>query len=117
MTCKRCWNSQNLQTDMANAGFNVVPFGQGFASMTSPTKELEKLVLSGRLHHDGNPVLRWMAGNTMVERDAADNLKPSKKKSTEKIDGIVALCMALGRAMVTEPEEQSIYETEGVMYV
>lgn len=68
--------------------------------MTAPTKELEKLVISGRLRHGGNPVLRWMASHVSVETDAAGNLKPSKKKSTERIDGLMAAIMALGRAMV-----------------
>jgi phage terminase large subunit-like protein len=73
--------------------------------MSAPTKELEKLVMGRQLFHGGNPVLRWMAGNVTVERDAAGNIKPSKKKSTERVDGIVALAMALGRAMVRTDEE------------
>lgn len=58
--------------------------------MTWPTKELEEVVFSGRPGHGGNPVLRWMAGNVSTETDAADNWKTSKKKSRERIDGIVA---------------------------
>lgn len=111
------WNSTQLQTQLLGDGLTVVQFGQGFASMTAPTKELEKLVVSGRLRHAGHPVLRWMAGNCMVENDAAGNLKPSKKKSSEKIDGIVALTMALGRAIVSEGDGQSVYETQGLVYV
>jgi phage terminase large subunit-like protein len=107
------WNSTQLATQLQGDGFEVVGFGQGFASMTAPTKELESLMLSGKLRHGGNPVLRWMAGNVTVETDAAGNLKPSKKKSTEKIDGIVALIMALGRAMV-RPELDSVYDGQGV---
>ena len=80
--------------------------------MTAPTKELEKLVMSGKLHHGGHPVLRWMASNVAVETDAAGNLKPSKKKSTERIDGIVAMIMALGRSMVAEPEAEDVTLTE-----
>ena len=72
-------------------------FAQGFKDMTAPTKELEKLVVSGKLCHDGHPVLRWMASNVAVELDAAVILKPSKKKSTERIDGIVATIMGLVR--------------------
>jgi len=73
-------------------------FGQGYASMNWPTKKLEEVVLSGRLAHGGHPVLRWMASNVSIEKDAADNWKPSKKKSPERIDGIVALIMGLDRA-------------------
>ena len=56
--------------------------------------------------HGGNPVLRWQAANVTVEQDAAGNIKPSKRKSTERIDGIVAMVMALGRAMVQPMESR-----------
>ena len=78
--------------------------------------EQAKLVVSGKLRHGGHPVLRWMASNVAVETDAAGNLKPSKKKSTERIDGIVAGVMALGRSMLHQPR-QSIYETQGLVFV
>ena len=90
-------------------------FGQGFKDMTAPTKELEKLVVSGKLRHGGHPVLRWMASNVAVELDAAGNLKPSKKRSTERIDGIVAAIMALGRALNQPPPSRSVYEDRGVI--
>ena len=83
--------------------------------MSAPTKELEKLVVSGKLRHGANPVLRWMASNVAVETDAAGNLKPSNKKSTERIDGIVAAIMALGRAMQQPEEQVSVYETRGLI--
>ncbi len=110
------WNSTQLQTQLAGDGFEIAQFGQGFASMSAPTKELERLVLEGKLCHGGNPVLRWMASNVMAEEDAAGNLKPSKKRSSEKIDGIVSLIMALGRAMVQE-DMTSIYETQGLTII
>lgn len=110
------WNSTQLQVQLMDDGFEVVPFGQGFASMSAPTKELERLVLQGRLVHFGNKVLRWCASNVMVETDSADNIKPSKKKSTEKIDGIVALIMAIGRAVVqSEMDGKSVYEERGIV--
>ena len=109
------WNSTQLQTQLQGDGFEVVPFGQGFASMSAPTKELEKLVISQGIRHGGHPVLRWMASNVAVETDAAANLKPSKKASTEKIDGIVALVMAIGRSMVMPAAVRSVYETRGVI--
>lgn len=109
------WNSTQLQTQLTGDGFDVVPFGQGFVSMTAPTKELEKLVVSRAIRHDGNPVLRWMASNVMAEMDAAGNLKPSKRKSSDKIDGVVALIMAIGLALVAPPATRSIYCERGVM--
>lgn len=85
--------------------------------MNWPTKKLEELVLGGKLAHGGNPVLRWMASNVAVEMDAAGNLKPSKKKSTERIDGIVAGIMALGRAIIQPAPFRSKYETQGLTFV
>ena len=89
------WNATQLATELEQDGFKVVAFGQGFASMSWPAKKLDAIVLSEQLRHGGNPVLRWMAANVSLETDAADNWKPSKKKSRERIDGIVALIMGL----------------------
>ena len=97
------WNATQLAGQLEGDGFEMVAFGQGFASMNWPTKKLEEVVLSGRLAHGGNPVLRWMASNVSIEQDAADNWKPSKKKSRERIDGIVALIMAIERASCAVP--------------
>lgn len=100
------WNSTQLQTWLMGDGFTVIPFGQGFASMTAPAKELEKLLVERKLQHGGNPVLRWMAGNVEVSQDPAGNIKPDKARSRERIDGIVALVMAIGRAMVQPAEDE-----------
>ncbi len=109
------WAATQLVSQLRDDGLEVVPFGQGFASMSAPSKELEKLVLEGKLRHDGNPVLRWCATNVMVETDPAGNVKPSKSRSKEKIDGIVALVMALGRAIVRAPAVRSNYERRGIL--
>lgn len=109
------WGSQHIQTQLDGDGFEVVPFGQGFASMSPAAKELERLIIGGILRHGGHPVLRWMASNVAIEEDAAGNIKPSKKKSTEKIDGIVALIMAIGRATAIENEfGKSVYDERGM---
>ena len=107
------WNSRQLSQQLAGDGVEMVEFGQGYRDMSDPTKHLEKLVLSEKLLHDGNPVLRWCATNTMIELDAAGNIKPSKRASTEKIDLIVALVMALGRAVLIE--EQITYNERGIL--
>jgi phage terminase large subunit-like protein len=107
------WNATHLCTQLTSDGIEMIPFGQGFASMAAPTRELEKLVIGRQLAHGGNPVLRWMASNVAVKQDPAGNLKPDKGKSSERIDGIVALVMALGRAIV-QPESTSVYETRGI---
>lgn len=108
------WNATQIITQLQGDGFEVIAYGQGFKDMTAPTKELEKLVMAKSIRHGGNPVLRWMASNVTVETDAAGNLKPSKKKSTEKIDGIVAAIMALGRAML-QPSLNSVYSSRGIL--
>lgn len=105
------WNATQLITQLGSDGLTVVPMGQGFASMSAPTKEFEKLVKGGLLWHGNNPVLSWMAGNVSVVQDPAGNLKPAKNVSSEKIDGIVAAIMALGRTMATP--NGSVYDTRG----
>lgn len=98
-------------------GLPVVDHGQGFQSMTSPSKEFERRVLNGTLRHDGNPVLDWMVGHCVVDRDPADNIKPNKKKSRHKIDGIVAAVMAVGRISASRPRKKSVYSRRGVLVV
>lgn len=78
-------------------GFTCVPIRQGFASLSAPSKSLERAVLSQALHHDGQPVLRYCISNVSVESDAAGNIKPSKKLSTARIDLVVALIEAIDR--------------------
>lgn len=90
------WNATDLVTRLHEQdGMTCVPMRQGFGSLSAPTKALEAAVLSRALRHDGHPVLRWCVSNVSVETDAAGNLKPSKKVSTERIDGVVALVMAI----------------------
>ncbi|API60966.1 hypothetical protein BSL82_05740 [Tardibacter chloracetimidivorans] len=111
------WNATQISTELMTEGLSVNLFGQGFASMAAPSKELERLVLCNGFEHGGHPVLRRHAQVVAVETDPADNLKPAKNKSTERIDGIVATIMGLGVAMGTEIEKPSVYETRGLMMV
>jgi phage terminase large subunit-like protein len=108
------WGAAQITQDLTAAGLTMVQMGQGFASMSAPSKELLRLVLSGGIGHGGNPVLRWMADNVTAEQDAAGNVKPSKAKSREKIDGIVAAIMALDRA-TRNAGGGSVYEERGVL--
>jgi len=84
---------------LQNSGFVVEEFIQGIRSYTAPTKELLAWLLSNRLNHGGNPVLRWMALNLRVRTDVNENYMPTKKLSTGRIDGVMALIMAIGRSM------------------
>ena len=108
------WGATQMVQDLEGMGFTVVPFGQGYKDMSPPTKEFYKLLMEGRIVHGGNPVMRWMAGNVVVDRDPAENIKPTKAKSAEKIDGIVAAIMALDRCIRHE-EQRSVYDERGLM--
>jgi phage terminase large subunit-like protein len=107
------WGSHKIITDLCDQfGFTVEQreaekygkpmlwkFRQGFASMSAPTKELLNYIIARQIAHGGNAVLRWMANNVIVQTDPAGNIKPDKGKSIERIDGIVALIMALDLAI------------------
>jgi phage terminase large subunit-like protein len=82
----------------------LVEFGQGYASMSPAMKDLEQLVRSHEIEHGNNPVLTWMADTLVAVSDPAGNIKPDKAQSREKIDGMVALIMAIDRAMKIVPK-------------
>lgn len=110
------WNASQTIIDLQNEGMVCNPFGQGYGSMSAPTREFEKLVLTGRIEHFGNPVLRWMLASTVVKSDPAGNIKPDKERSTQKIDGIVASIMALGEWMTAQAaHERNPYENRGLL--
>lgn len=98
-------------------GLPVVLYGQGFVSMSAPAKAIERYVLSNGFHHGGHPLLRRHAQAVAIETDAAGNIKPSKDKSTMRIDGIVALCMAEGVAAKDTGPKVSVYESRGIRRV
>ena len=108
------WNATMMVQTLEDDGFTMVPFGQGFKDMSPPTKELMRLVLEHRLCHGGHPVLRWNMDNAYVRTDPAGNLKLDKEKSTEKVDGAVALVMALDRAMKNQGGD-SVYNHRGLI--
>lgn len=108
------WNATQLATQLQGDGLDVAFFGQGFASMSAPTKELNSLILSERINYRPNGVMRWMVSNVAVEQDAGGNIKPSKKRSKEKIDGVVALINALGVA-ISKPQGASVYSERGLL--
>lgn len=110
------WGATQLSQDLQGAGFTVVPIGQGFASMSAPTKELLNLVLSQKIRHGGHPVLRWMSDNMTVRTDPAGNVKPDKQKARQKIDGMVALIMGLDRVQRNQ-RPPSVYEQRGLMTI
>lgn len=108
------WGSTQIIQDIEERGLTCVQFGQGYQSMNPPMKELEKLILGHGLAHGNNPVLNWMADNLVADVDPAGNIKPDKEKSRERIDGMVALIMALARAVVHAGPKKSVYEDRGL---
>ena len=109
------WNATQMIQNLEGEGFTIIPFGQGFSSMSAPTKEFYRLLMEGRIIHGGNPVLRWMAGNVVIDTDPAGNIKVTKAKSKEKIDGIVAAIMALDRCIRQEGQSGSVYDERGLL--
>ncbi|OIJ17364.1 terminase [Anaerobacillus alkalilacustris] len=108
------WGAVQMVQNLEGMGFSVVPFGQGYKDMSPASKELMKITLERRIVHGGNPVLRWMMDNIFVKTDPAGNIKPDKEKSTERIDGAVAMIMALDRAIRNENRE-SVYNGRGIL--
>ena len=110
------WGAVQMSQNLEELGFTMVQFGQGYKDMSPPTKELMKLTLEQTLAHSGHPVLRWMMDNIFIRRDPAGNIKPDKEKSTEKIDGAVAMIMALDRAIRCGcVSDDSIYDSREML--
>ena len=110
------WGAVQMTQDLESMGFTVIPFGQGYASMSPPTKEFYKLLMEGQIIHGGNPVMKWMSGNVVVDTDPAGNIKCTKARSPEKIDGIVAAIMALDRCIRHE-STGSVYDERGIFFI
>lgn len=99
------WGATKIVSDLTDMGLTVLEFGQGFASLSPPSKEMEKLVLERKIVFPDNPALSWCFSNVIVEVDAAGNVKPSKKRSKEKIDIVVSCIMALDGALRNTKKE------------
>lgn len=116
------WNAIQLATQLEGDGFTMAEMRQGYQTMSEPSKEFEKLIVSKGLGHGDNPVLRWMVSNAAVRQDPNGNIAPDKSggakektaRNSRKIDGVVASIMALGRAIVQPEPTASVYETRGV---
>lgn len=108
------WNATHLANQLLEEDVPLVKTGQGFLTMNPAMKEIQRLVLMTkrdniRLHHGGNPVMRWMVDNLAVATDAAGNVKPDKGNSGDKIDGVSALANATSEWLNTE-NAQSHYQ-------
>ena len=110
------WGARQTASKLEGEGFMMVEVHQGYRSLSEPSKRVMELTLQKRLSHAGHPVLRWMMSNVQVERDPAGNIKPSKAKSTGKIDGVSALVVAFNRVIV-RVTAQNLYEKQGIRYL
>jgi phage terminase large subunit-like protein len=110
------WNARQLLAKLHGEGVPVIAVDQTMASLTSASKELERLILSRTLRHDGHPILRWCISNAVADVDGNGNMKPSKKRSHERIDGVSALVTALARALV-QTKTTSAYEEHRLVVV
>ncbi|MBR0651172.1 terminase large subunit [Roseomonas terrae] len=106
------WGATGFLNRLQDRGLPVATFGQGFASMSAPCKEIERAILGRQFHAGGDPILRWNMGNIRIEMDAAGNVKFSKSKADGKIDGAAAVAMAIGRALANEVT-LSVYDRDG----
>lgn len=111
------YNAQNVGNDLEAAGLNVVRVPQSYLNLSTPTRMYEKFVTSKSLKHDGNPVLSWAMSNVVTEQDFAGNARPSKRKSTERIDPVVAAVVALAASLHDERVSASIYEKRGISWL
>lgn len=105
------WNATQLATQLLSDGLPMVQFIQGPKSYHPAMQALEREYLSGNLNHGGDPILQWNAANLVARKDANLNMAPDRKRSTEKIDGMAALLMAMGRATVGD---ENIYTFTGL---
>jgi phage terminase large subunit-like protein len=112
------WYSGDVVQRLVKKGFpmnKMDKYDQSNKNMSPPIRKMEELILSGRLNHEGNSVLRWMASNVVEIVDAGGSIRFSKEKSIERIDGMVALAMALGTEM--SGPVQSAYTSRGIRMV
>ena len=98
------YNAMQTAINLQDKGLVMVEVRQGFLSMSPPMKEIQQLVMSKKIRHNGHPILRWNVGNVAIKTDENENIRPVKNKSTERIDGLVALVNAMARAMLYEPQ-------------
>lgn len=112
------WNATQPAVELQEDGLTVEFVRQGYGSLSAPSKELERLVMSHELAHGGNPLARWCADNVAITDDPAGNIKPSKEDSAGKIDGIAAAVTALAVMLKADPDEgPSVYEGRGLLMV
>jgi phage terminase large subunit-like protein len=107
------WNSAQIVAKLGEFGMEMNKFGQGFRSMSTPTKDIERMIIGAKVLHGGNPVLRWNFSNVELQTSPAGDIKIDKKKSAEKVDGAVTFVMSYGEwltAVTSDEEEEAAFE-------
>jgi phage terminase large subunit-like protein len=110
-------NAGGISQQLVNDGLRLKRVPQSFLAMSGPTRRWEAAVIGRKLHHDGNPVLAWAMSNCVVELDASNNPRPSKRRSVEKIDPVVAGIVALAVALDSPVVEGNVYESRGIAWL
>lgn len=116
------WGAVQLISDLRADGLDCIPVGMGYATMTLPIREIERLLASRQLRHRGSPVTRWQLAGTAVSVDSAGNAKPDRARSRSRIDGVVALLMAAAVAVSHHPQmshgpSRSVYDERGIIWL
>ena len=111
------WKATEIIRGLEDDGFECIGFGQGYASMSHPTKELERMILSDQdpLLHDGNSVMTWQLGNVNLALDPSANVKIVKRRDAMRVDGPVAMVMAYGCYLIKMAERDE--EPEELIYI
>lgn len=113
--CFDPYQATYIMTRLVEQGLPVEHYSNSVKNMSEPMKELEALIISGRIVHEADPVLDWMISNVTAKEDAKENIFPRKEFPENKIDGVVALIMALGKCIADVEEESSVYEERGIL--
>lgn len=108
------WQALQMAQRLRAKGATMVEMRPTVQNFSEPMKALDALVRTGRFHHDGDPVLAWMVSNVVCHMDAKENIYPRKERPENKIDGVVALLMAMNR-LLTKAKETSVYDTRGIL--
>lgn len=108
------YNATQFSVELQAAGITTVEVPQTVRHLSDAMKWLEALIIAGRFHFNGDPVLKWMFSNVTAKVDANDNVYPRKERAENKIDGVITLIIALGLAMREQVAPVSVYETQGL---
>lgn len=107
------WNAISFGQNIEKKNINTLEFRQNIANLSEPTKNLDALIRSGKIKHNGSPLLRWCLSNVVCKPDAAGNVRPLKTNDKLKIDPVVAIIMCIAQWM-NETKDEVVYEVRGI---